>query len=100
MFELDPAKVDAFLERLTTPRADAFVVYKDGSEAGAQPGRGEERPGGRDGAGDGRPGEDGDLAAEQGRQGVRDEQRPARRRVHDAGPLSEVRAKPAALKKD
>ena len=30
MFELDPAKVDAFLDTLTAPRADAFVVYKDG----------------------------------------------------------------------
>jgi hypothetical protein len=29
-FELDPAKVDAFLNDLTTPRAEAFVVYKDG----------------------------------------------------------------------
>jgi Domain of unknown function (DUF4340) len=30
MFELDPAKVDAFLNDLTTPRADAFVVLKEG----------------------------------------------------------------------
>jgi hypothetical protein len=30
MFELDPAKVDAFLNDLTTPRAEAFVAYKDG----------------------------------------------------------------------
>jgi hypothetical protein len=30
MFELDPAKVDAFLDTLTSPRADAFVVYKEG----------------------------------------------------------------------
>lgn len=30
MFELDPVKVDAFLDTLTSPRADAFVVYKDG----------------------------------------------------------------------
>jgi hypothetical protein len=30
MFELDPNKVDAFLNDLTTPRAEAFVVYKSG----------------------------------------------------------------------
>jgi hypothetical protein len=30
MFELDPAKVDAFLNDLTTPRAEAFVVYTTG----------------------------------------------------------------------
>lgn len=30
MFELDPAKVDALLDDLTAPRADAFVVYKTG----------------------------------------------------------------------
>jgi hypothetical protein len=30
MFEVDPAKVDAFLNDLTAPRAEAFVVYKDG----------------------------------------------------------------------
>jgi Domain of unknown function (DUF4340) len=30
MFELDPAKVEAFLNDLTTPRADAFVVLKEG----------------------------------------------------------------------
>jgi len=30
MFELDPAKVDAFLDTLTAPRAEAFLVYKNG----------------------------------------------------------------------
>jgi hypothetical protein len=30
MFELDPNKVDAFLNDVTTPRADAFVVFKTG----------------------------------------------------------------------
>lgn len=30
MFELDPAKVDSFLNDLTTPKAESFVVYKDG----------------------------------------------------------------------
>jgi hypothetical protein len=30
MFELDPAKVNAFLDTLTAPRADAFVEYKVG----------------------------------------------------------------------
>jgi hypothetical protein len=30
MFELDPKKVDAFLDTITTPRAESFVVYKDG----------------------------------------------------------------------
>lgn len=30
MYELDQAKVNAFLDTLTTPRADTFVVYKDG----------------------------------------------------------------------
>jgi hypothetical protein len=29
-FEVDPKKVDAFLDTLTAPRADAFVVYKTG----------------------------------------------------------------------
>lgn len=29
-FEVDAAKVDAFLNDLTTPRAETFVVYKDG----------------------------------------------------------------------
>jgi len=32
-YEVDPAKVDAFLNDLTTPRADQFVVYKDGPKA-------------------------------------------------------------------
>jgi hypothetical protein len=32
MFELDPAKVDAFLNELTTPKADAFVVLKEGAK--------------------------------------------------------------------
>jgi Domain of unknown function (DUF4340) len=32
MFELDPAKVDAFLNDLTTPRAEAFVVIKEGAK--------------------------------------------------------------------
>ncbi|MBO0699711.1 MAG: DUF4340 domain-containing protein [Zavarzinella sp.] len=29
-YEVDPAKVDAFLNELTAPRAEQFVVYKDG----------------------------------------------------------------------
>lgn len=29
-YEVDPAKVDAFLNDLTAPRAEQFVVYKDG----------------------------------------------------------------------
>jgi len=32
MFELDPAKVDAFLNELTTPRAESFVVIKEGAK--------------------------------------------------------------------
>jgi len=32
MFELDPAKVDAFLNDLTTPRAESFVVIKEGAK--------------------------------------------------------------------
>jgi len=32
MFELDPAKVDAFLNDLTTPKADAFVVIREGAK--------------------------------------------------------------------
>ncbi|HEX3152461.1 MAG TPA: DUF4340 domain-containing protein [Gemmataceae bacterium] len=30
MYELDPVKVEAFLNELTTPRAEAFVVLKEG----------------------------------------------------------------------
>ena len=33
MFELDPNKVDLFLNDLTAPKADAFVVYKTGPTA-------------------------------------------------------------------
>jgi hypothetical protein len=29
-FELDPIKVDAFLDDLTAPRADAFIIFKEG----------------------------------------------------------------------
>ncbi len=32
IFELDPRKVDDFLNELTTPKAESFVVYKEGAK--------------------------------------------------------------------
>ena len=98
MFELDPAKVDAFLNDLTTPKADAFVVIKEGAkpehnlevaknalaveivlETG-EPVKMAISP----------PNKDGKVFAPPG---------PARRRVHSARPIRRSESEPAAFKK-
>ncbi len=86
-FEIDPNKVDALLNDLIAPKADAFVVYKTGPKPEHNLDLAKNALSIELIREDGAVGENHDLAAEQGRQSVRDEQPVAGRRFHDAGQI-------------